>query len=458
MKKIAAALLLFTVTSLSAQTFNQISGSARRDISNAIQLKAKLEEEHNTALQPSKAEEKKLKDSAFELRDELGRILRRRDNTDRDLNSLRSEVKSLKQQNAYITSLLGEYIRNFDNRLHISEHQIYKGIVEDAILTSEDINLSSAERFDVQLTVLNEALDRMEGLIGGNQFTGNAVVPGGRVREGQFTQMGPIYLFSSPEYNVAGTARREFGSSQAFVNSIGAENDVMISSFSESMSGVLPFDFTLGAAQQVIAAKDTFLGVIKKGGGVMYPILGMAAIALLVALYKWLHISGVRRARPKDLTFILDALHQGNADGALQYARKIKGPVGELLTAAVNNYQKDKEHVEEILYEKMLETQPKLESWLAFIAITSATAPLWGLLGTVTGMIKTFQLITIFGTGDAKSLSSGISEALITTEFGLIVAIPSLIFHAMLSRKAKGVLSSMQRTSIGFINGMPKGQ
>jgi len=61
----------------------------------------------------------------------------------------------------------------------------------------------------------------------------------------------------------------------------------------------------------------------------------------------------------------------------------------------------------------------------------------------------------IASTGDAKSLSTGISEALITTEFGLIVAIPSLIFHALLSRKAKGVISSMERTSIGFINGMP---
>jgi biopolymer transport protein ExbB len=129
--------------------------------------------------------------------------------------------------------------------------------------------------------------------------------------------------------------------------------------------------------------------------------------------------------------------------------------VGALLKAAVENYDRDKGHVEEVLFQKLIEAQPRLERFLPFIAVTAATAPLLGLLGTVTGMIKTFQLITIFGTGDAKSLSTGISEALITTEFGLIVAIPSLIFHALLSRKAKGVISSMERTSIGFINGMP---
>jgi len=69
-------------------------------------------------------------------------------------------------------------------------------------------------------------------------------------------------------------------------------------------------------------------------------------------------------------------------------------------------------------------------------------------------MINTFKLITIFGTGDAKSLSGGISEALITTEFGLIVAIPSLIMHALLSRRAQGVMANMERIAVSFVNGI----
>ena len=77
-----------------------------------------------------------------------------------------------------------------------------------------------------------------------------------------------------------------------------------------------------------------------------------------------------------------------------------------------------------------------------------------GLLGTVTGMIKTFKLITVFGTGDARALSSGISEALITTEFGLLVAIPTLLMHAILARTAKGVLASMEQTGLAFVNGL----
>ena len=115
----------------------------------------------------------------------------------------------------------------------------------------------------------------------------------------------------------------------------------------------------------------------------------------------------------------------------------------------------ERDDVEEALFEVFLDAQPSLKSGLPLIAIASATAPLLGLLGTVTGMIETFRLINIFGTGDAKALASGISEALVTTEFGLIVAIPALILHALLSRKVQGIKSQMEMTSLALLNGAP---
>ena len=104
------------------------------------------------------------------------------------------------------------------------------------------------------------------------------------------------------------------------------------------------------------------------------------------------------------------------------------------------------------MYEKVLSTRLKIQSMLPFVAMSATCAPLLGLLGTVTGIIRTFKLITVFGSGDAKTLSSGISEALITTEFGLIVAIPSLLLHAFLSRKARGVIDQMEKATVAFIN------
>ena len=115
-----------------------------------------------------------------------------------------------------------------------------------------------------------------------------------------------------------------------------------------------------------------------------------------------------------------------------------------------------KELLEEVLFEKILEAQPHLERFLPFIAVTAATSPLLGLLGTVTGMIRTFQQVTLFGTSDVSKLASGISEALVTTKFGLIAAIPALVLHALLARRVQGLLAGMEKFSTAFVNGLER--
>src|SRR5207247_4170899 len=118
-------------------------------------------------------------------------------------------------------------------------------------------------------------------------------------------------------------------------------------------------------------------------------------------------------------------------------------------------FDEKKEYIEEIVYEKMLGARTKLERGIPFLALAATTGPLLGLLGTVMGMIATFKLISSFGSGDPKQLAALISEALICTATGMAVAIPSLLFHAFLSRKAKGIIGSMEQTAVGFINGLP---
>ena len=132
-------------------------------------------------------------------------------------------------------------------------------------------------------------------------------------------------------------------------------------------------------------------------------------------------------------------------------------PCREMLLEAVESSSESTDLVEEILYESMLNTQPRLERYLNVIAVTAAIAPLLGLLGTVTGIIKTFKLMNVFGAGDPKPLISGISEALITTELGLILAIPALILHALLSRKVAGVLARMEKLGVAFMNSLARG-
>jgi Biopolymer transport proteins len=126
-----------------------------------------------------------------------------------------------------------------------------------------------------------------------------------------------------------------------------------------------------------------------------------------------------------------------------------------MLRAGAERLGEPKELVEEVMFEKMLETRLRLQAFLPFVALAASAAPLLGLLGTVTGMITTFKLITVFGSGDAKTLSGGISEALITTEFGLIVAIPALLLYAYLSRKSRAVVDAMEKTAVAFLNRIP---
>jgi biopolymer transport protein ExbB len=187
----------------------------------------------------------------------------------------------------------------------------------------------------------------------------------------------------------------------------------------------------------------------------MIPILLLGFVALIIGVVKWLQIARIRIPTPMDLQRILTHIRKGEMDQAEMLARGVAGPVGELLVVAVRHAEEEKEYLEEVLYEKMLEAKPKLERLLPVIAMTAACAPLLGLLGTVTGMINTFNMITIFGAGDPRTLSGGISEALITTEYGLIVAIPALLVHAFVSRKVKGVLGGMEQSTVAFINGVP---
>ncbi|MEQ1843051.1 MAG: MotA/TolQ/ExbB proton channel family protein, partial [Verrucomicrobiales bacterium] len=148
----------------------------------------------------------------------------------------------------------------------------------------------------------------------------------------------------------------------------------------------------------------------------------------------------------------------GDAEKAYSETKQMRHPARSILEQGIvfvkENSGASRDDLEESLYERYLEAGPPLQRGLPLIAIAAATAPLLGLLGTVTGMMETFRLITVFGSGDARQLASGISEALITTEYGLVVAIPALILHALLSRKVQGVKSTMEMTSLAFLNGI----
>ena len=130
---------------------------------------------------------------------------------------------------------------------------------------------------------------------------------------------------------------------------------------------------------------------------------------------------------------------------------KTNNPLGRVLKAAEDNQGADTESLELKLDEAILKESPKINSGLSLLKIIAMVAPLLGLLGTVTGMIIVFQAITIYGAGDPKAMAGGISSALVTTVLGLVVAIPTLLLHTLLSGKAKKLLHILEEQSAGII-------
>ena len=336
-----------------------------------------------------------------------------------DLSNLRTEIKSRQEEATYLSNLLGEYIRNFESRLHIAEIQRYRQTLETAKLAPENSNLSQQEVYQSQAALLTESLTRLDDALGGTRFEGTAVDEAGLVKPGTFVLIGPAALFRSADGQHVGTAEQRLGSLEPAVIGFGTPSDREAAQRVVSGSGgYFPLDPTLGNAHKVETTQETLVEHVQKGGPVMIPIFALAGAALLVALYKWIYLLFVRSPSRKRIAALLGAIAQRDEQAAKEAAETIPGPTGKMLRAGVEHLREPRELIEEVMYETVLATRLRLQRMLPFIAISASSAPLLGLLGTVTGIINTFKLITVFGSGDVKTLSGGISEALITTEFG----------------------------------------
>ena len=450
------AVLSFATLS-TAQSFDEASTASQDKLQQSVAELSALREQMAAEKIPMSRELSALEAELTAVRGEFQQTTRLLDSRTLDLSTLRTAIKAREDENSYLSGLLGEYIRNFESRLHIAELQRYHDVLEAAKLAAENSDLSAQEVFGEQATLLSESLTRLEDATGGTRFPGTAVDKDGIVSKGTFLMVGPAALFASDDGATVGTAEQRLGSLEPAAVSFA---DPLLTADARTLvqdaKGVFPLDPTLGNAHKVAATEETFLEHVKRGGPVMWPIFIMASAAFLVALYKWLAMAFVRRPSRKKVAALLKAAGERDQDEATNIAQQLKGPVGDVLAVGVEHMKEPRELIEEVMYEVMLTRRLKLERMLPFISICAASAPLLGLLGTVTGIINTFKLITVFGSGDVKTLSGGISEALITTECGLIVAIPSLLMHAFLSRKARGIVTGMETASVAFVNQVSK--
>ncbi|MEM6999178.1 MAG: MotA/TolQ/ExbB proton channel family protein, partial [Pseudomonadota bacterium] len=186
-------------------------------------------------------------------------------------------------------------------------------------------------------------------------------------------------------------------------------------------------------------APPTMIEHLAKGGVWIVPIFAFALLATVIAIGK-----SVQFARLPKLQPILPSA-QTAGPGFMDQLQGAQREVVRVAQAAASSEQRD-----DMLFSLLLGERAKLERFLGAIAVTATVSPLLGLLGTVSGMITTFNMMTLFGAGDPAVVSGGISEALVTTELGLIVAIPALILHALLSRKATAYAEGLEASAIAL--------
>jgi len=199
---------------------------------------------------------------------------------------------------------------------------------------------------------------------------------------------------------------------------------------------VAPVDYTRGTILQLVVQTPSISDKIKQGGPVGYVILALGAFGLIIALIKFfmLFVSGSKvKSQLKK--------KQPNQNNAL----------GRIMSVYTENPDSDIETMELKLDEAILRETGPLESGLSFIKVLYVIAPLLGLLGTVVGMIQTFQMITLMGTGDPKSMAGGISMALVTTVLGLVVAIPLTVLHSVLQSMARKQTQVLEEQSAGIV-------
>ena len=200
--------------------------------------------------------------------------------------------------------------------------------------------------------------------------------------------------------------------------------------------GIDPTGPTGGSLLANLIQTPSLLERAQQGREVGYAIIAVGIIAVLFAFYKLYSLYNIGTAVRKQ---------------ASQDAADVSNPLGRVLKVGKDNFDKDIDTLELKLAEAIMDERPAIDQGIGFIKIISVIAPLAGLLGTVTGMIVTFQMITLYGTGDPKLMAGGISQALVTTVLGLLVAIPTSLLHSFTQSSARGIISILEEQSTGIL-------
>ncbi|NCC24927.1 MAG: MotA/TolQ/ExbB proton channel family protein [Deltaproteobacteria bacterium] len=213
-----------------------------------------------------------------------------------------------------------------------------------------------------------------------------------------------------------------------------------------------PLDFSGGVYVANLKPGGGLEAKIRAGGILVWPILGIGLLGLAIGLERLWSLLRIGTGNERLLSRVRGWAGRKSLAQSADHFEKLeaRSPIARIVLSGLRHAESSREVLENVFHEAILKEIPRLERFLPTLSVLGAIAPLLGLLGTVTGMIHTFGVITMFGNSDAKLMSGGISEALITTQLGLAVAIPILFLHHVLERRVEAIVGNMEEAGVAM--------
>lgn len=362
---------------------------------------------------------------------------------------LLQELDAIRKTTAYAGTLAHDSLRATADGLAPCEAQFDGERIEALLKQLDDPVAGPSGR--AALDIAEFLVARTERALGGWRADGQAMMAAtSEVLPGTFAFVGPETYFRPAAGGAAGAVRSREGAKFPASYTLPEWKPEDAAAFFAGQAGAIVADASGGKALRL---KETTGGAwdhVRKGGVVAFAIIGVGLLAAVMILQKVRDLAQMGVDRAGQVEAALAQVARGDFSGAEQTAAAMQPTTRELFATGLRAAKESKTILEERLQAVLLAQRLHYERRLPLLAVIATAAPLMGLLGTVVGMVKTFALITVFGTGNAARLSSGISEVLVATELGLAVAIPTLVAHGFLAQRIHKNLSLLERYALQF--------
>lgn len=438
------------------------TGSLEQSLRQLADLRKKIEGDLVPRSQELNQLEVKLSDVKGKFQD-VDRVLasKQLENT-----NLQSSVKLKNEENAYLASILDEFARGYEARLFTGEVPRYKPIIEEAKLVMTNNDLGASDKFARQIAVVKAALARVEDIIGGARFPGEAVDTRGNLHRGTFAMLGPTVVFA-PEYGDAfGIAVTQTSSAKPLVRAIPAaaelaqphekillwfkgifgNKDVQASlpgivAVVKEGAGWFPFDPSKGAALQELIKETNLVEMFIHGGPIMWPLLLSSIAAFTVVFERVIFILNENRKRSRrKMAEFFAKCEEYDLDGAIEVSKTTKDFIVRALGYALEHREKS---LNSALVFSAQTAMKRFNRGLMVLDTVITLAPMLGLLGTVTGMMGSFESLS-GENSNPTAIMGGISEALIATAAGLIIALVCLLPYNYLNAKIEAAQKELE--------------